>query len=218
MAYPGGSLLIRYRGTIGGAAQTWSFGLRVPLPTLLTQANLDDIALNLTDAASRSIANALITNVGGNAVTLTGVDVYQYASLPGSANGQSGHNFAPVITGTGDNMPGEVALVATLLSGRPGSSNRGRIYLPMTKVAALESSGQVAQTNLTTIGNAVQQLIQDVNSVVAAVGSPNGVSVISQTKGTAVKVTSVTIDSKCDSQRRREDKIAGAYRVALPIT
>lgn len=209
--------MIRYHGTIGNPAQTWSFGLRVPTPTLSSQANLDDLALALTNGSCRAHAAIMLNNCGGNLTTIDGVSIYQYATLPGPAVAQSGHNFAPQIVGQADNMPSEVALVVTLLSGRPGSSNRGRIYLPMTKVSSLEQSGQVSQASLTALGDAVTDVLADVNNSLANLGFANDVSIVSVTKGTAVKVTSILIDSKADAQRRREDKIGAAYRVTKII-
>lgn len=209
--------MIRYHGTVGNPAQTWSMGFRVPLPAQVGQATLDGLATSLTGGTARAHAAIMMNQVAGGLTTLDGIGIYQYPALPGPASAQAGHNFAPQIVGTGDNMPGEVALVATLLSGRPGSSNRGRVYLPLTRVAALEQSGQVSQGTLTALGNALVDVLGDINNALQGATIPNDVSIVSATKGTAVKVSSVLIDSKADAQRRREDKIAAAYRVSVVI-
>lgn len=209
--------MIRYHGTVGSPGQTWSMGFRVPLPALVGQATLDGLATSMTQGTARAHAAIMMNQVAGSLTTLDGIGIYQYAALPGNAAAQSGHNFAPQIVGTGDNMPGEVALVATLLTGRPGSSNRGRVYLPLTRVAALEQSAQVSQATLTALGNALVDVLNDVNNALASATIPNDVSIVSATKGTAVKVTSIAIDSKADAQRRREDKIAPAYRVSVVV-
>jgi hypothetical protein len=102
-------------------------------------------------------------------------------------------------------MPNQVAIVVTLQTGFSGRRNRGRYYLPCTRLATL-NLGQIPSTTVTAVALNAKAFLDAVNS---AVGQP--VSVLSQVAGSAKPVTGVRVDSKFDIQRRRANREAAIF-------
>lgn len=210
MSYTTGSVLVRFRGYLQAINQTWSIGLRAPATVPIAPADIQGLASAIATGTAADAAQLATATLGiGNA--WTGVDVYLYNSLPGSSVATGHQDYASAKVGSGDNMPSDVALVVSLRSQFAGARNRGRIYLPCTKVSALEQNGQFGSNALTALVPNVKALINHTNTALATVTGVGAVSVISATHNQAAAITRFVIDSKLDTQRRREDKIPPAY-------
>lgn len=172
----------------------------------------------LSDAAA---ANALAAGIA-NAIASDATKVFQQLLPPTAGydevrvycypNGGPKSAFigtAPITggvgTATGATLPLQTTLVATLRTGFAGRSYRGRMYFPC--VAADLANHQMTPGFPTGLANRVAALFTTVNGL-ANVGV---VVVLSQhLQGFTSPVTTVTVDSKLDIQRRH-----AGHQVAL---
>lgn len=127
---------------------------------------------------------------GSTVSTLIGID--EFTAIPG--------------TGSTLELPSQLSLVASLRSSTPGRSGRGRFYLPLTDGGSL-SNGQVAGGDCTTIVGLIKALVDGINALTPAEGGAFRCGVASFTKSAFYPVVTAIIDSKIDTQRRREDKV-----------
>lgn len=124
-------------------------------------------------------------------------------------------------TGSSDQvMPSEVALCFSAYTGDPGPSGRGRFYWPVPGASLATSTGGFDISTATT-------LLTDYSTFVAAVAAHSfddehsgtyGLypSLASWEKGTNHAVTTLKVDTRFDSQRRRENKLP-VSRVSIGI-
>lgn len=160
--------------------------------------------------------------------TVTDPDVDDAAAALGAWLGSSGvlHLFSPTVTfqgikatditaaggyqtyfnmanvageATGNSLPGGVACCVSLHTSHGGRSGRGRIYhygmtAPMLDTA---DGSLIDTTSLGAIHNGYNDLVSAFDTVSAKL------AVASRKLGIAFPVTSVTVDNKIDSQRRR---------------
>lgn len=113
---------------------------------------------------------------------------------------------------SGTPLPNVVATAVTLKTALAGRSYIGRVFLPATN-QVLDSNGLMQSSTVDGLASSMQHLIQAIN------GAPGGyaVCVVSGKTGAKTPVTSVRIDSKCDVQRRRENRQGGGYAKSLTI-
>lgn len=197
--------------------QSWSFGLRTFGTTPPQLTDLQTLAANIA-SQNRQQCASLAGVIFGSSTSWTGVDVYYYPTVPGHAAMSASADFSPVINPTtGDNLPQLCALVVSLRTPMAGRSGRGRVYLPFTRVAALEQGGQVGTVALKAAADAFQDLAIHLNGTVAGVlPGYSRLSVISGTHGMGTQISRFVIDSKVDVQRRREDKLSPVYTESRP--
>lgn len=177
-----------------------------------TLANLQALAAALVTGAPAQGLAVLMGQCVGVQCVATGVDVYYYPSVPGKATVSASADFSPPRgPTTGDNMPSQCSLVVSLRTQVTGRSGRGRVYLPFTRVAQLDATGQVSGIALATIADDFKAFA---DAVIGGVGGVlpgyQGPYVVSGTHGFSNAVSRYVIDSKVDTQRRREDKQAPA--------
>lgn len=148
--------------------------------------------------------------------TFTSVTAYWYpagslvatsvsAPATGTANG----------VGT-DQLPSLLACVVSLHSPVPGKSGRGRAYLPLTKVAALGTDGQVTSAALNNVLTGWKAALNNVESLTTWVGPPEP-CIASFTKGDVYALTSLSANSLVDTQHRREDSIATTTNLSVTL-
>lgn len=136
---------------------------------------------------------------GATTSTLLGHD--EFASIPG--------------TGTGTELPSQLSLVHSYRSSTPGRSGRGRFYAPVTSGDNL-TAGQMSGSRIITLGTHWKTLVDGLNALASASGQTMRVGVASFTSGVFHPAVSLVIDSKLDTQRRREDKI-GINNIATGV-
>lgn len=148
----------------------------------------------------------------------TGVDVYYYPAYPGKATISASADYSPFRgPNTGDNIPSQCSLVVTLRTATTGRSGRGRVYLPFTRAAQLQTDGQVGVGAIASVADAFKGFSDSViGAMSGSLPGYQGPYVVSGTHGVANAVTRFIIDSKVDTQRRREDKQAAHYIESRP--
>lgn len=146
---------------------------------------------------------------------LTDLRAYYHASFTAraSAVGEITHSG---ITGAGaDAVPYTCAVVASLRTALSGRSYRGRMYCPADGAALTQHQFAAADTDY--VANGIHALFGVLNSSTLA-GSNPLVCVGSRKMNFGTIVTSITVDSLPDVQRRREDKVTArsASQVNVP--
>ena len=140
------------------------------------------------------------------------VKAYYYPAGSGVATVQAVHLYGTALPGTatGGGSPTQLAIVHSLRSGVPGRRGRGRMYLPATGLALSSGShGQLASGACSSFAGALAALFTAVNTSgsFAAQFTSQNVVVRSETGNMCNAVDQIIVDSKIDTQRRREDKI-----------
>lgn len=196
-------------GVDGGGVTTPSAAQVVAGMTLSTdlETAIDSLwaSLSLYMSSNTVMNNWEITAYGSDPTSpVTGAAV-----APGATAGSSSHNLPP-----------ECALVASLRSATFGKSGRGRMYLPLDGLL-IGNDGLASTVACTDTSAAVANFIATVNghNFAPAVG-PNftvkGV-VNSVVNSELSRITNVGVDSRVDSQRRREHKLPGLVHSSLVV-
>jgi hypothetical protein len=200
---------ISFGGTIG-PSQDWSCGYSFLFDGTLIEVDMQAIA-QAAAAAARTAWNA---GSGGGIQNINAADTGLYYArsywYPAGTDKAQLVGEAPVIgtnVGNGSNqMPTTVALVVSTKSGLPGRSRRGRMYLPATSVAL--TNHQLGQQQVGALAGSIATMFDTMNSTVFAAGSLNCVIAAADIP---IPITSVAIDSRPDTQRRRGDKVLAAF-------
>lgn len=126
------------------------------------------------------------------------VTVYSYTDTSGEATfiGE-----ADIANGGGSGtqtLPNQSACAITLLTGKSGRRNRGRMFVPITKMTL--TSGQIADATVTDFATWWADFLTNCASDIG-----QDVVVLSQVAGSANAITQVRCDSRLDVQRRRAD-------------
>ncbi len=105
--------------------------------------------------------------------------------------------------------PTELALCATLLTGAPGRSARGRMYLGGFGANTITNDGRVNVTAAQEISNSLARFLRSVRDIAVGAGEPDQwePQIVSGTRTTARKITQVSIGDVWDVQRRRRNKL-----------
>lgn len=112
-----------------------------------TVAQADAILAALTTGASwTALATYLAPGTRLAQVSIRNVDAIDQPLIDGTWGGQPG-------TSTGVALPGEIALVLTLKTGKAGISGRGRVYVPGWGSNAIGAGDVVAAAAVTAAGN-----------------------------------------------------------------
>lgn len=110
-------------------------------------------------------------------------------------------------TGSGvPSKPQQTAWCVSLLTGRPGRSYRGRLYLPAWSNPSLDAGFRVVAASRTTTLTAFNSWLRAVGDACPTAGT-QGPVVVSQTRGTLAFVTQVQLGDILDTQRRRRDSM-----------
>lgn len=103
-------------------------------------------------------------------------------------------------------FPHQVAVVTSLLTGRPGRSYRGRLYWPFLGMPISSTTLRIPQVNRDQVLATVGGLLTDMET--AGFGTPRvRLAVVSQTTGLATPVTQLQVGDVLDTQRRRRDAL-----------
>lgn len=210
MSIPAGHTRLVFSGALPGG-EIWSTGFFTDDTASDHVGGAFQASINTLGAALVSRVGSIFTSKIGTGGALERLDGYYYTGGSNKAAQQAQYVFNQSGTGS-PQLPNQCSVVATLLSGLPGRSQRGRMYLPVL-VGEFANSPDVQMTQDFTefIATALANVL---NQADAEGFHP---VVVSSTKTTAVPVTDIRVDSKVDTQRRRSDKTRIRYRSTVAI-
>lgn len=105
---------------------------------------------------------------------------------------------------TGEQVAGNAALVISWRTPNLGKSFRGRTYIGGLDAAATETSTVVSASFATAVQNAAENLIGAVESIGGALSVLSRFTAgVLRVVGLLTEITSIIVDTKIDSQRRR---------------
>lgn len=200
--------VVRIQGAMPGG-EVWSVNPRfysaasgpvIDYEELLMWANeVGDIVTNLPENGSlkqflSSVAS--ITSVRVESISPSGTLVQAAEWVPSIG-----------VTGTGlGNKPFQTAVVASLLTGRPGRSFRGRLYWPALNVTLSGTTLRLSAGQGQAFANAMAEFLTDISAASPADPSLT-LSVVSQTLNVATPVNLISVGDVLDVQRRRRDSL-----------
>jgi hypothetical protein len=132
------------------------------------------------------------------------VTCYAVSEL-GVATTAAESSFSATHKGTGAvSLPGQVALCATLLTGAPGRSNRGRLFLGGLAGSTLEANGKIRAIDLDVLRNGLAGFYTAVRDNAGTADEFRPV-VVSPTLGTSRRITTVQMGDVYDTMRSRRN-------------
>lgn len=140
------------------------------------------------------------------AVNYSTVDTYALDAA-GKATGQAQYVFGANVNGTNTNpqLPPEVALVASLRTGLPGRSKRGRLYLGGFTVSDVVVGGTVQGSLRVHLATALADFGSVMKFPIGAGIDRLNWSVLSRTLTQTNRIEEVRVGSLWDVQRRRQN-------------
>lgn len=208
---------VNLNGTLG-TSEVWSVGLHFApddgevMTPIQAQAVATALPAGLATwwaASSTSQMKALLGAQG----QITSVSVYGYGPS-GPASAQGAATLGTPLVGTANSTaPPQCSSVMSLLTDRPGSSYRGRIYWPaLTPSLSTSLVSSIAQAS----GPGLVGLIATIQTALLEAG-PYTPVVYSQARNEVTEVTRVRVGNVIDTQRRRRDALPESYTtVGIP--
>jgi hypothetical protein len=146
------------------------------------------------------------------------VDVYAL-NAAGLATEQAQALFGSTAVGTGSSVANapEIAVVASLKTGLPGRSKRGRLYLGGFTVGAVAAGGVVSANATPGMSRGLAKFGQDMKMQDTALVDRLNWVVLSRTTTSVQKITEVRIGNLFDVQRRRQNGLSETF-FNSPIT
>lgn len=208
--YSANHVLITASGTLPGG-EIWACGVRsmgFVLPQYL-QGVSDAAAVAWRSWASGTGSgfsiDSTIDKVTTRVISVAGLstDIAESA-VPAGAGG-----------GVSTNVPNQCTVVLSLLTGKPGRGNRGRMYLP-TLSLSIGSKGRLNTGAAALMLGPAKKLIDDLNLAlqVGPTSSDNRIGIQSKVGPHATQVTEVRMGDVVDTQRRRRDALVENYATA----
>lgn len=162
------------------------------------------VAMNGGGAVAQGVRVHLAASTVYQNVTAYSVDA------AGRATNQAVSSFTGVTgTSTGSALPPQCALVVSLLTGRPGRSGRGRLYLGGLSAGNLTTTGRLDPQTRGQILASMAQFYVQVRSTNNADDSDRPV-VVSPTRTEAYKIKAVGIGDVYDTMRSRRNRLTEA--------
>jgi len=200
---------LTHEGTLAqGEEFNWSFWLKPATGATPTMTATQTWITALATYVNASVFNS---SVSGSPLALIAEDsaytllkAYIYPAGATAATGVVQATVSKSGFGAAE-LPDQASLVTSLRSDNPGRSGRGRVYLPANGVGL--QNHQMFSTDLTNLANVMQAYIQHLNT--SSIGTDElDVVVRSLTQGVVRLVSSIVIDSRIDTQRRRANSQA----------
>jgi hypothetical protein len=135
------------------------------------------------------------------------VSVYKLPGASGPAVSVAEASLTLAGSNNADPCPPQVAIVATLLTGRPGRSYRGRQYWPAPTETTLDGTGRMTSALQVAFKNFMTTWMGAVNSALAF----RSLVVISPTRGEGFPITEVKVGNVFDTQRSRRNDTTEVY-------
>lgn len=185
---------------------SWAFGGNAALHTpAQLQSAVTDVVSGWSTIRTPSSKTQLLAMLD-TTQKVDKVTLYEYADSAGKASelgivNPSGWN------GTGTLVsPLQVCKVASLRTAKAGASYRGRQYFPGSCEALVAGTALGDQGHVDTLGQLAANMGPEAASKIATNLAISTLTwgVFSPTKGVITPITSIVVDNKADTQRRRE--------------
>jgi len=193
---------VAIRGTLN-ASETFQFGFHVT-DGLLIDASAQDVADSVRDSFSDQwdvlVGSQTPQSIYPTTTVFTGVTAYELDEETGSATDVAEAGFTGV-AGTSSNpaLPPNVAMCVSLLTGAPGRSKRGRLYMPAPQRDIVATGGLIPAVTQTTLATFWRETLEGIN------GGTLGFEcvVYSRALSASRRITQVRVGQVFDSQERR---------------
>lgn len=150
-----------------------------------------------------------LSGVFFGATRWTNVTVYKVNALGQSTEQAEAAFGAAVVGSAGAAVPPQVALVVTLLTGAPGRSARGRMFLGGLSTNGLTADGRLTTARRDDIVAAMTGFYKDLRQSTAVDDAIRPV-VVSPTKTDARKITAIQVGDVFDTMRSRRGSLIEA--------
>lgn len=218
MPYPADTAHVVLGGAMPGGEQ-WESGFWIDNPGVTTPAGLNGLCETVFSslASDDDDQNALtywITAFANAQTTLAYCRALYYAAAGTKATFSGEYTPpAPIAGSSTAHLPNQIACCVTLRTNLAGRSHRGRMYLPATG-ASPGADGQINLPTATTFATKWAGFFSDWNTS----GDNGQIVVVSALLTSATEVTSVSVDTRLDVQRRRAAKEAITGRSTIAVT
>lgn len=175
-----------------------------------------------TLTAPSSTAGAVKTALENNWATIASsyysgtklqkVSVYEIPITGGPATDQAEETLTLAGSSSSVPVPANVAVVATLLTGAPGRSRRGRMYWPGFQSSALDGSGRIEAPFPSNLANFLADTFGEINVVGTRL-----VGVYSRTTSSINAVQAVSVGDVWDTMRSRRNAVTEG-RVSVNVS
>jgi hypothetical protein len=193
-----------------GTSEVWQTGVAFTGASISPEdiVNSQDDLNDWCNAIAAAFLPAVYSNIRGVMSTVTTVNKVQCQFRAGSQLVlQSAPFSTPVFAGSGTQFnPPQTAVVASLLTNSPGSSNRGRMYWPATGVPF---SSTMKVPNTAGIADHTADLIEMFRTQAPIPGMRP--CIFSPTYDKVTPVTRIRVGDVADTQRRRRDNLVETY-------
>lgn len=112
-------------------------------------------------------------------------------------------------------LPDQLAIVATLVTGIPGRSNRGRSFLPPVIIGGVVAGGLLLGSYQSGLCNAFAAMLSAIKDDPSNPAQP---VVVSRKLSATQAITQVTMDNRFDVHRSRAMSESGLSRVSANVT
>lgn len=206
MSVPAGSHRTVWYG-VSPHGEIFETGAWLSNNSVASQADAQDMADTVAGVIS-GLANTTLRSLIPSTATYNGVRTYSYVTGGPTATYVADSPFTTPVAGNGTNdMPLQVAMCITTLTGAAGRRARGRIYLP---AYAASSSGN-AFVN-TVVDNTVDGIAAMMTSWETNHAAQWGHWVVVSVQGSAARaITQLRSDNKPDIQRRRANSFIATH-------
>lgn len=181
--------------------------------------NYDELLQWATNIGDAFIAGAVPTALRTAMSSVTAITAIraEYRDASGDLAEVAERVLPTVIGGSATpNRPFQCAWVASLRTGRPGASYRGRLYWPYIAGGMDGTTLRIPQANLETLVTGMRDMLLSVQDAAPEENSV-ALAVISKVRGVGTAVTEISGGNVIDTQRRRRDTIAESYE-STPFT
>lgn len=143
---------------------------------------------------------------------------YYYATTPGQASAVANLAVSHIGSATTSLHPLQVAIVNSVHTAGAGPSRRGRQFWPAQGLSPVVSTMLLASGTTDIVAQKLANAWTQVENAVRNVyGDPARLGVYSPTKSIFNPATSLTVDNKLDTQRRREASLKAQYVKATTV-
>lgn len=216
MGIPAGVVRIVLGGTAPGG-EIWETGFWMTNTGVTDEATANALALIIYGTlSSADDSGAMRITVETFFTALSSWDYVRVYAYPngGPVATAIGYKAVPQpLTGSGSHyLPNQVAVVLTTRTQLAGRRHRGRMYLPCFS-STLTAAGQLDPTILGAVCTAWATAFSDINH-----GTTGQVVVVSTAGSTSTQISLLTMDTRCDIQRKRADRQVISGRVQHDVT